>query len=348
MRRIVLFLTILALPAYAQITLTNGDLANIYAVGNQTTGYFNVDLMNVDIGTPGPGGGNNWDFSNLSSGTSISYEVVDAASSPYISDFPGANVCIYSAFNFIVDFEVYNYFSLSSNSFDEFGEGETNSLDPDPDFEKIDPFKRIFSLPMTLNTQWSSSYVKTIIEDGNVIATINISSAAEVDAFGMMTMPGGSTLDALRIKESLDIDGIPSVKYHFISLNGAIVSLEAEDSNPPNSGVIAIEGYDYNEGYITVGVENTSSLPEEYYLKQNYPNPFNPSTTIEYNIPEESFVELEVFNVLGSKVATLVSENQNAGAYRVDFNAADLASGIYIARIRTGNFISSVKMELMK
>ena len=83
-------------------------------------------------------------------------------------------------------------------------------------------------------------------------------------------------------------------------------------------------------------------------LKQNYPNPFNPSTNIEYAIPEESFVLLKVYDVIGNEVATLVNEEQAASVYRANFDANNLASGLYIARINAGNYTNSIKMTLIR
>jgi hypothetical protein len=95
-------------------------------------------------------------------------------------------------------------------------------------------------------------------------------------------------------------------------------------------------------------VEQISGLPEDFSLKQNYPNPFNPSTNIEYSLPEASYVELSVFDILGNEVATLVNEEQSAGTYRADFTASNLSSGLYIARLRVGEVIKTIKMSLMK
>jgi hypothetical protein len=86
----------------------------------------------------------------------------------------------------------------------------------------------------------------------------------------------------------------------------------------------------------------------EFLLKQNYPNPFNPSTTIEYAIPKESFVELKVYDIIGNELTTLVSEYQPAGKFRAEFNAANLSTGIYIAKLTAGAFTKSMKMTLMK
>jgi hypothetical protein len=95
-------------------------------------------------------------------------------------------------------------------------------------------------------------------------------------------------------------------------------------------------------------VEQISELPQNFNLTQNYPNPFNPSTKIGYSIPEASFVQLKVYDILGNEVATLVNEEQSAGTYKADFKAEHLSSGLYIARLSSDNITKSIKMTLMK
>ncbi len=95
-----------------------------------------------------------------------------------------------------------------------------------------------------------------------------------------------------------------------------------------------------------VSVEVT--LPLEYSLEQNYPNPFNPSTTIKYSIPEDGFVKLSVYNMLGEEVSTLVNGNQEAGRYELSFNASELSSGVYVYRLEAPNYTSSKKLILLR
>jgi len=99
---------------------------------------------------------------------------------------------------------------------------------------------------------------------------------------------------------------------------------------------------------ITDVEDQTSELPSQFILKQNYPNPFNPSTKISFTIPERSNVSLKIFNLLGSEVASLVNEEKPAGSYGVDFNAANLPSGIYFYKLEAGNYIETKKMVLLR
>ncbi len=85
-----------------------------------------------------------------------------------------------------------------------------------------------------------------------------------------------------------------------------------------------------------------------FTLSQNYPNPFNPSTTISYSIPQDSFVQLSVYDMLGQEVANLVSKDQSVGNYSVVFDASSLTSGVYFYKIQAGNFISTKKMILLR
>jgi hypothetical protein len=92
--------------------------------------------------------------------------------------------------------------------------------------------------------------------------------------------------------------------------------------------------------------------PEKYTLAQNFPNPFNPSTTIEFSIPQTSNVTIEIYNVIGERVASLVNKTLAAGYHRTDFNASNLPSGTYVYRLKAsgqnGTFIETKKMLLMK
>lgn len=85
-----------------------------------------------------------------------------------------------------------------------------------------------------------------------------------------------------------------------------------------------------------------------FILDQNYPNPFNPSTTINYQIPNNGLVILKVYDILGNEIKTLVNENKPAGRYSVSFNAGYLSSGVYIYKLNAVGFVSSKIMMLIK
>ena len=88
--------------------------------------------------------------------------------------------------------------------------------------------------------------------------------------------------------------------------------------------------------------------PDEFRLYQNYPNPFNPSTNIKFEMPKSGKAELKVFDAGGREVSVLLNENLSAGSYEYTFDAAGLPSGIYFYRLRTGEFVASGKMLLIK
>ncbi len=97
------------------------------------------------------------------------------------------------------------------------------------------------------------------------------------------------------------------------------------------------------------GVNQThSGTPVTFALNQNYPNPFNPSTTIKFQLPKQAYVTIKVYDILGRLVATLVNENKEAGFYNVNFDASNLASGLYIYKIEAGDFTDTKKMMLIK
>jgi hypothetical protein len=97
-----------------------------------------------------------------------------------------------------------------------------------------------------------------------------------------------------------------------------------------------------------LGVEQIDNIPSSFELYQNYPNPFNPVTTIRFKLEEQAFVSLGIYNVLGQKVVTLVSEELSFGTHQVSFDASSLSSGVYFYKLESGKQVNVKKMMLLK
>jgi hypothetical protein len=97
----------------------------------------------------------------------------------------------------------------------------------------------------------------------------------------------------------------------------------------------------------------SDALPKEFTLSQNYPNPFNPVTNIDFALPRAAHVRIDIFNILGSKISTLVNEHLSAGYKSVEWDGRSssgqaVSSGVYLFRITAGEFTASRKALLMK
>ncbi len=116
-------------------------------------------------------------------------------------------------------------------------------------------------------------------------------------------------------------------------------------------GEFKLKEQSLNEGRFTVRVstqEIEDDIPSKIYLYQNYPNPFNPSTIIEFGLDKDVNVVLDVYDILGRKVRTLIDNRLGAGEYKITFDGAGLASGVYLYRLRTDNFTRVKKFTLIK
>ncbi|MCO6448559.1 MAG: T9SS type A sorting domain-containing protein [Ignavibacterium album] len=126
-------------------------------------------------------------------------------------------------------------------------------------------------------------------------------------------------------------------------------------SDPPNYNFPQFSNPPASYSGIT-DVENEILTANSFYLSQNFPNPFNPRTVIGYQLPVSSDVKIKVYDVLGNEIATLVDEYKPAGSYEVEFNTASLSSrtglaltsGVYFYQLKTGNFIKTKKLILIK
>jgi hypothetical protein len=150
----------------------------------------------------------------------------------------------------------------------------------------------------------------------------------------------------------LDFEG----EHHLAAGSGEAVTLVLDDINGDAVELVDVVLADEEAREFEVDLENlhkSSTLPIAFSLGQNQPNPFNPTTEISYAIPEAAHVSLEVFNVVGQKVKTLVDDYQSAGRYRVQWTGTDdhensLASGVYLYRLNADTFSDCKKMMLLK
>ncbi len=161
-------------------------------------------------------------------------------------------------------------------------------------------------------------------------------------------------IDSLLITDPNDPDVddpviIPSLNSKTIASGDSItvfwaMAYGANDEDMQNSIAAAVSKY--NEA---TDVKNpVNSNPSDYILNQNYPNPFNPSTIISFTLPERETVTLDVYNLLGQKVVSIINKVMDAGKYDVKFNADNLSAGIYFYSLKTNNFVSTKKMMLLK
>ncbi len=142
---------------------------------------------------------------------------------------------------------------------------------------------------------------------------------------------------------------VPVIKmFSAVEIYTDTISIFNNSINNPTQKIIVLSD-------LTLGILDDDHLPDKFELFQNYPNPFNPATIIKFTIPEHNFVTLKVFDLLGREIATLVNEEKSPGIYEAKFDArlsnrqgSNLASGIYIYRLKAGTFTSSKKFVLMK
>jgi hypothetical protein len=129
-----------------------------------------------------------------------------------------------------------------------------------------------------------------------------------------------------------------------------------------NDNLLSVAVLKYNIGLIKwvldystkIGVEEEiGDLPSTFSLSQNYPNPFNPSTTIEYEVPSESHVQINIYDILGRQINTIINENQSTGSHSILWQAIDekgerLSDGVYFYQIIAGEYKRTMKMVILK
>ncbi|UCC78300.1 MAG: T9SS type A sorting domain-containing protein [Candidatus Zixiibacteriota bacterium] len=233
--------------------------------------------------------------------------------------------------------------------------------------------------------RWYSSWPDLLNWDGLIIGDFDfIDNAPEIsysaeDTLVLLRFP---EVDTLWMREVTDIDSVlyrfvdsslyaspqvvcaigdPLIEYQFFSGSDGSLSAILPDSGYELSKVSDLNNDSHDE---ILSIQNTSlhiysldyataigedmNLPHRAFLRPNYPNPFNSQTTIEYGLPEAGRVRIDIYDLLGRKVETLVDEERQAGRHQVIWDASRYSSGIYFYRIEAGDFVDTKRMVYLK
>ena len=202
----------------------------------------------------------------------------------------------------------------------------------------------VFNQQAVNGGQISFSYVEGTSELSNVPAIgIGLNLTDSTPKLTFASFPGEDIINSnyirlghFRVQNTNPFNGSLNINLNF---NGKIKTIFTGSNFEDITNLL---------DYSAAGVKNGES-PRDFSLSQNYPNPFNPSTNIEFELKENSKVKLTVYNILGEEVAELVNGEINAGVHKVEFNGANLASGVYVYKFDAGNkFTETKKMILMK
>jgi len=128
--------------------------------------------------------------------------------------------------------------------------------------------------------------------------------------------------------------------FYYVAAYNSNINSKSEPSN-----VVTTRGGMYKQNQLS---EENKADNIKYKLSQNTPNPFNPSTTISFKIPNDEFITLKVYDVLGNQVATLLNEQKPAGMYNVQCIMNNVSSGVYFYTLKAGSYTETKKMLLMK
>ena len=195
--------------------------------------------------------------------------------------------------------------------------------------QKIHPFGFRLGITKDWTSRWfadKKSYAKLAYEDHKLRKVLKEKSQSDWITIGFIEGQG-STTEPQSYSFSDDIGSLRASAFTY-----RLKQVDYDGS------------FEYSK---EVTLEN-STVPDKYSLSQNYPNPFNPTTTIEFTLPQKEFVTITIFDVLGNEVTTLIKEELSAGLHKIEFNASELTSGVYIYKLIAGSFTQTKKMTLMK
>ena len=230
--------------------------------------------------------------------------------------------------------------------------------------DSIHPFNQVYIAKLSLGGEVSNFKIikddkVEFLKDFKVINENRYVIVTDTDTLGNR-IAGVSIIDSMGNVLHRKIFAVTDYSIFFSVLpfeNGDIGFTGTVETHLPQRRDVVVIRSDSNLYVKPVGItQNSSIVIQNFKLLQNYPNPFNPSTNLEFRIPEQGFVILKVYDVIGNEVATLVNERKTAGNYTVKWNAANYPSGVYFYKLavsssnplRTASFSETKRMVLLK
>jgi len=349
------------------ISSKNVDVSGSYAYVITANATSSTDLLRIiDISDP-------VNPTEVGSYTINGNDVQVSGNYAYIAGLSGLQILDVS--NFLVPYEVGNY-DTPGNAVGVYALGEYAYVADSYYFDIYDCSEAL-SYTLSVNVAITPINPPIIIPsfggsfDFNIAVANNGTGQVVVDVWCDITLPGGSTYGLSFEPVNLTIPGGHTIDHDLRQMvpgaaPAGLYSYNAYMGNYPDAVLVSnsfpfeklgsgdgAEVGDWNnygesfEEWMTM-VADEAVVPGEYLLGQNYPNPFNPTTTISYTLQDASYTTLAVYDVQGREIATLVNGWRDAGVHEVTFDGSNLPSGVYLYRLKAGNFDATGKMVLVK
>ncbi len=335
----------MAPASFGQIVITSDEIP--HEVGMHFVYDYSQDSVVVDIGTPG--GSKVWDFTSQETDFSQGTWIVDPAGTPFIDYFPTANLVQKYGEGDAIS---YGYNRLTTDALTSFGSG---IVMPETSMVMAYDEPIVQPLPIGYGGEW---IVNAMMSDtfGDVVIVTEFRWHKKADAWGTVDVPYGC-FACLRIQgfdtmlTTSYVMGIPMyagttayIGYTFMAENyGSVVSVASHpgETNPNYTNASSLTRL---SAFTGIEEENLSLTCE----LSNFPNPFTKKTEIRYVLPGDGYVNLEVFNIAGEKIKTLVNGFQSKGKRTIRWDASELPAGIYLYRIKTDSGAKTNKMVLLR
>jgi hypothetical protein len=345
---------------FAQTDISSKDLLG--AMGKVQNYEISVDnVIQVDVGSAGAN--QTWDFRNVTFEPLIGrVEFLDPAQTAFAGEFPEANLAQKINMADEQEIDILNYYQIESQLFIHSGLAGYNSENP-LDSSYVQVFDdTVATLPMMYQNTWTTVSADTF---GlfPVTASITIDTTVHtIDAWGTVRLPMGD-FQCLRLRNDVksetytvfngvkfplgtetSIDYVWIAKDHF-----QVAGVESMDGETdPN---FSQASYFQRLTTVQTAVSDRNpdnQMPTGFHLLQNYPNPFNSATKITFSVPDAARVTIQVYDLNGRLVATLIDDVMPAGMHSQIFETDNLASGTYVYKMRAGDFTESRKMQYLK